>query len=516
MLSRYFGPRIHSQIHVFVLCALASSVVFSKFVMSLGMMLLLLNILLEGQFSTYWKNIRASRLFLWVALFFLLHLVSLLWSDNLTYGFHDIKAKLPLIVIPLVLVAKPIENRSYLKWILGIFLAAVLFVTFTNFLSYHQLFGPREYNDIRGMSLFDSHVRLALMVVMGIVVAVQLYRWRLIPVFLMTAIVVWLHFYTYYSQVLSGVIVLIGIYTVYGFYWLHRRYKLLAFAGLSIVVICTVSSIVWVFTPMTYDKTQYTLEKLGNERTAEGHLYEHNPSEVCPETGKPIDIFICPVELRREWNAVSEIPYDGGRDVKGQLIFRTLARYMASMDLRKDAEGFSHLKPQDIRAIEHGQTSFQNKGVWARINGIRYQFSNVSNPNGHSFLQRIEYWKTAVQIIEDNWMIGIGGGDVQDKFNQLYDENNSLLTEEHRDRAHNMYLTSWLSFGILGLVLLLLSHFHYFKVQFKDGNLVGLAFIVIMLISYLVEDTLETQSGVTFFGLFYGLFCVPRKKSAKN
>ena len=66
--------------------------------------------------------------------------------------------------------------------------------------------------------------------------------------------------------------------------------------------------------------------------------------------------------------------------------------------------------------------------------------------------------------------------------------------------SHLGLLTMLLGFGIPGLLLLLISHIHYLRDQFKNGQLVGLGFIIIIMISYLVEDTLETQSGITFFG----------------
>ncbi len=515
MLSRYFGSKIHTQIHVFLLCALASSIVVSKFVMSLSMMLLLLNILLEADFKSYWERIKSTRLFHWVAFLFAWHLISLLWSANWDYGFHDIKVTLPLIVIPLVLTCKPIGKRKRLKWVLGIFLATVLFASLYNFLSYQQVFGPRYYDDIRGMSLFDSHVRHALMVVMGIVIAVQFYRWRKLPVFAMVAIVVWLHFYTYYSQVLTGTIVLIGIYAVYGFYWMYHRYKYLAYTGLALFVGIIIASLIWIFKPITYDPAVFHKDILNQERTAEGNGYYNNPGEVSPETGKPIDIFICHKELKREWEKASEIPYYG-RDKKGQYIFRTLTRYMASKDVRKDAEGFRSMSKKDIRAVEHGHTSIYHKGIWARVNGLRYQLNNATNPNGHSLLQRIEYWKVGVHLSKKNWLIGVGGGDIQDSFDAYYEATDSALTEEHRDRTHNMYLTMLLGFGIPGLFLLLISHVHYLRDQFRNGQLVGLGFIIIMMISYLVEDTLETQSGITYFGLFYGLYIIPMKKQRKS
>lgn len=516
MLSRYFGSRIHTHIHLFLLCSLAASVVFSKAFMSIGMVLLLLNLILEADFKKYWKNVKQYRLLHWMVAIFFFHVLSLIWSNNLDYGIHDVKVKLPLIVLPLVLTAKPIFERRNLKFILGFFLASVLFVTILNFLKYNQVFGNRTYDDIRGMSLFDSHVRLGLMVVMGIVVVVQLYRWRTIPFLVALSIILWLHYYTYFSQVLSGVMVLFAVYCIHGFYWIYKRNKTLAFSSLILFIATITMALIWLFKPITYDTEDYKLSDLRKETTIEGNLYTHRLGEVSPETGKPIDIYICHAELKREWNKVSDILYDGGRDVKGQLIYRTLIRYMASKDLKKDAESFQLLTKNDILAIEKGHSSIYNKGIWSRFYGLRYQLSNVSDPNGHSLLQRMEYWRTGTQIARQNWLIGTGIGDVQDSFNHQYNKNNSMLSEENRVRTHNMYITFLLSLGILGITMLIVSHLQFLKIQFSRGDLVGLAFIVIILISYLVEDTLETQSGVTFFGLFYGLFIVPFKKESKS
>lgn len=516
MLNRYFGSQIHSHIHLFLLCALAFSIPLSKFVMSLGMMLLALNWLLEGGFAEKWNRIKSNRLFLWLAAFYLLHALSILWSHNLAYGFHDLRVKAPLLVIPLILVSKPQLLRDSLKWILAAFAFSTVMVSIINFGSYMQWFGPHFYDDIRGMSLFDSHVRFSLFVVFALVALFQLWRWKYLGLIPFLILFVWLHFYTYYSQVLSGTVALIGVYFTFGFYVLYQKSRSIAFGSLFLILFAVVAGLAWIFTPMTYDKSVYNFENLAHEQTAEGHFYAHSPDEICPETGKPIDIFVSHEELRREWNKVSDIPFDMGRDAKGQLIFRTLVRYMASMDLRKDAEGFTKLTQTDIRAIELGQTSQDENGLRSRINGLRFQITNTVDPNGHSFLQRVEYWRVGTGIAADNYLVGIGIGDVQDEFNKAYKAQNSLLTEEHRDRAHNFYLTILLSLGILGLLILLGSHFDFLRVQFFQGELVGIAFLIIMAISYLVEDTLETQSAVTFFSLIYGLYAFYPKKAQKT
>jgi O-antigen ligase len=142
----------------------------------------------------------------------------------------------------------------------------------------------------------------------------------------------------------------------------------------------------------------------------------------------------------------------------------------------------------------------------ARFYGLQYQLSNVSDPNGHSLLQRLEYWKTGAEIAQKNWVIGVGTGDAQLVFNHQYYRNKSVLNEENRDRSHNMYLTVLLTIGIVGLVILLWSHIRFFVLNFRSGQIVAVMFMTIALLSYFMEDTLETQTGVTFFALFYALF----------
>jgi len=508
MLNRIFGAKTHTYLHILGLSGLAFALPLNKVMMSISMMFIVLNLLLEGDFKTYWNRIKTNRGFQLIFFFFLLHAISVIWSIDLDYAVHDLKAKLPIFIVPLALTSKPIHESKLLNFILFSFLGSIALTSIINFGAYNQWFGSFDFDDIRGMSLFSSHVRYGLLIVMAIAIIIHLFVEKQAPTILLVVLFIWLNFYTYYSQVLSGVITLFGIYTIALFYWLWQKWKILALVSLLSIVGTFVVIVMLIFKPITYNPNDY---KNLPERTSEGHLYKHTLSIVSPETGKPIDIYICHKELKREWEKVSKIPYLGF-DIKGQYIHRTLIRYMASMDVKKDAEGFAQLSDDDIRAIENGCATVHHNGVMARVYGLQFQLNNVSNPNGHSFLQRIEYWQTGIQIAKKHWLIGVGCGDVQLAFHNQYYLNNSKLEHENRDRSHNMYLTILLSLGILGLTLLLWSHFKYFAMNFKRGQIIAVLFMTIILISYMMEDTLETQTGVTFFALFYGLFSSFPKK----
>jgi hypothetical protein len=508
MLNRFFGENTHTHLHILGLSGLAFGLPFNKVVMSISMMFLVLNLLLEADFRKYFSNIRNNRAFLILLLFFSLHFIGLLWSSNMDYGFHDLRVKLPLLIVPLVLVAKPVVNPNRLSIVLAALITSLLFTSLYNFFAYKGLIGAHIYDDIRGMSLFSSHVRYSLLIVMGVAILLFNSNWKSNSLILTRiALIAWFVFYTYYSQVLSGMLCLSGVLFTGLIYLIWRYNRWLALGSFSVVTITSLIVAVWIFKPITFNSEDYNDLPY---RTAEGNIYYHKPVTVTPETKKPIEIYICDVELEREWEKVSQLPYDA-RDVKGQPIRATLIRYMSSLDLKKDAEGFKSLKSEDIRKIENGHASKYTTGLIARVYGLQYQLNNTDNPNGHSFLQRIEYWKTGLIIAKNNLLIGVGTGDVQDIFDSTYDELDSPLNEENRRRSHNMYLTVLLTFGIGGLFVFLWMHSEYLIQNLKKERLIAVSFIVIILLSYCVEDTLETQTGVTFFALFYGLF-LPRKK----
>ena len=122
MLSRFFGDNIHRYLHVLGLSGVAFGIPLNKVVMSSSMVFIALNLLTEAKFKEGLKNLKSNKLYWLVAALFLLHVVGLLWSENMAYGLHDLRVTVPLFVIPTMLVARPIKKRSDLHLVLGAFL----------------------------------------------------------------------------------------------------------------------------------------------------------------------------------------------------------------------------------------------------------------------------------------------------------------------------------------------------------------------------------------------------------
>ncbi len=53
-----------------------------------------------------------------------------------------------------------------------------------------------------------------------------------------------------------------------------------------------------------------------------------------------------------------------------------------------------------------------------------YQLSRQgANPGGHSVIQRLEFWKTSLQIIKKHFWFGVGTGDIAQAYEDQYNRN---------------------------------------------------------------------------------------------
>ena len=121
---------------------------------------------------------------------------------------------------------------------------------------------------------------------------------------------------------------------------------------------------------------------------------------------------------------------------------------MHSKELPADSVGFIQLTKEDIQEIERGTADIHEKtpGFIGKLNEARFQIHSATNPNGSTILQRLEYWKTGIQLIKENFIFGVGTGDIKDEYKRKYEKNNSLLLPENRLEAHNTFLTFFISF----------------------------------------------------------------------
>jgi O-antigen ligase len=127
------------------------------------------------------------------------------------------------------------------------------------------------------------------------------------------------------------------------------------------------------------------------------------------------------------------------------------------------------------------------------------RFSLSGFGGGTSF--RLAKWESAWNCIKAEPLFGYGTGDVQLTLDQQYKAEGKFQLLDYN--AHNQYLQTWLGLGIPGLFLLFASFWtliHYSKDRF-----LAIAFAGIWGICIFTESMMQTQKGILFFAVFYGL-----------
>ncbi len=507
MLDKLTGKPVHLVIHFIACLAIAIGLPWSKIPLSLGTMLLFANLLLKADFKNYWQIWKQNPWLIALFLYVGLEWLSIAWSSNMGYVGHDFRVKLPLYALPLGLVAIPFPNRNWIYALCLAFLGSLFVTSILNYGYYNQWFGPKNYNDIRGLSLFVSHIRYALLVAMGIALLLGWWLRKLPFRWVALVLIVWFTYYTWYSQVVAGYISLLAILLTGTVLLIQNLQSKLVKRILSLSSVCILFIGGW----WLYLQLKPLSEKVKVSELAlvskygEPYYFEKNTPW---ENGYPVLAQIAPKEIDSCWNSVSNLRYNIDKDAKGTMVHYTLWRYMTSRGLTKDREGFSKLSKQEIQLIENGIASVElaKGGLHARLHSLRTQIQYPEDPNGHSMLQRFEYWKAAKAIIAQNWLFGVGAGDIDDAFQEVYESTNSKLLPQNRHRSHNQYLTTWITSGLLGLFAFLWLWIRVIRSSLQMRAFEWLCFAGIAITSFLIEDTLETQIGVTFIAFFFGLF----------
>ncbi len=507
--------------YLFFLLLLVASLPYARFGMSFAQFGILGLWFLEGEFRRKIRDLVRNKAALVLVSFYLIHLLGLLYSSDLEYGLKDIRIKLPLLFLPVVFATSERLRRQNIDLILMVYLASVLVASL---ISLYIRF-TEEISDFRQLSPFISHIRLSLNVCLAIFFslyyAFKKYRGRWAIQLFFTGISIWLLLFLVMLESVTGIIILMVGGIILLAYQLakgkRRSIKAVVLAGLIIIPVGIGLYIrnlaVDYFVPGNPPVDQ--LDKY----SAQGNLYWHDTVYQPVENGSWIGLYISEEEVRQAWNNRSDLDYEG-KDEKGHRLKFTLFRYMNSRGLRKDSAGMEKMSDQDIRNVEMGVANYEYTrkfSLKSRLYKIfwEYQIKQLGmNPGGHSVIQRLEYWKAAWGIISDHFLVGVGTGDVRNAFIRQYKASQSVLEPQFQHRAHNQYLAIFVAFGVIGFLWFIFTLVYppvHLKKMYTYHYFV---FWLTMVISMLVEDSLETQVGVTLFAFFntFLLFAVEKEK----
>jgi hypothetical protein len=515
------SSKVRLQILTGGLAITAFALPLSVFLISVGQFIILLNWLADNNWCDKLAMFKERSALWFIVMFYMVHLVWLFNTSDFSYAAHDLKIKLPFLIIPLIIGTSQTLYTEDVKRIILAFCAGVLMSSLYSTFKIFTIPGdPMAFG--KEISPFVSHIRLSLMVDFAIFAMFWLFKITTPSTVRYTYLVIagWFFFFLLILQSLTGIVVLVVVSAIYVVIVAAKSKQLMVkwFIGIILVLVILLPSTYLIhtytfyFSPLPVDTARLP------KYTLNGNPYTHNTHLKYLESGNYTYLFICEKELKAQWERRSKLNYDSV-DLGGNQIKYTIFRYMTSRDLSKDSVGVSQLSGADIRNIENGVANsmyIEKNGIKPRVYRLMwelYHYQLGADPTGYSVAQRIEYLKTAEHIIQRNFWLGTGTGDVVKAFQEQYVLDNSPLGTKWRLRAHNQFITFFLTFGFIGFIIVMASLFCPPFLEKRYNNFLFLSFFILFILSMLNEDTLETHAGISFIAIFYAVLLFAKTRN---
>jgi hypothetical protein len=508
------------SVHVGSLALCAIFLPWSTSLLSMAQMLLAANWIVEGivrkDRGLRWRQAFGRAPSLVFMGFLFIHMIGLLWTSEpgMRWGFDLVRILAPVLVFGAVLAGSP---RLTFKEFKTVFLFGAWSVLASTVIC---LVVRGADSDHRDLSMFISHIRLALLLCLCIAILIHFWPASILNRIVHVIAILWALFFIDRLESLQSVIILLAV--AFLFIWRKKEgspavkwLRPVSLIGAAVLIVLSIQAI------QRYKEHPFQGDLL--EVTAGGERYVHEKDNTQRENGELVWSNIAWAEVHRTWKMRSTLPLDT-LDAKGHVLYSTLFRYMSSLHLPKDSVGIMTLSDRDIDRIVAGTTSYQHGTRWRlqdRIDEVFFEldrYRSTGDASGHSVTMRLEYWRVGWEIFKRNWLFGVGTGDTQIAFDRMYDEVGSSLSSEWRNRAHNQYLTWGISFGIFGAILCIVCLVYPARELQAWRNPLFIAWLIIVGIGSLSDDTVETQAGATLFALYYALlvFAAPLRSDAEN
>lgn len=514
-------------LYFFGLILLVSSLPLSLFLTSLSQFILAGAFFLEGNFIEKFKRFFRNRTAMIIAGIWMMHVIGLLYTSDVAEGFKDLRIKLPLLIFPVVIAGSEPLTKKQFNWIIAFFIGAVFAGTIVSMAVLTGII-HHPVHDIRDIFIFHiSHIRFALFTCIAVFSLCYLlfsgnFQSSVFEKVVMSAMAAWLIVFLLIMESVTGLSILILTATLLLLYSALKKKKIFFRVSLLLLALLIPASVVFVLKKYL-DEFHVTHSVAINTQTltSKGNRYSFDTLNTQMENGFPIWVYVCEDELRTEWDKRSKFSYDS-LDWRGQHLKYTLIRFLASKGFRKDGDAVLKLSDKEVHSIQGGIANVNYQDITsmkARLMQMLWeldQFMEGGNPSGHSVTQRVEFWKTALGIIREHPLVGVGTGDMPVAYHEQYEKAKSKLSPAWRMRAHNQFLAITVAFGFIGLAYFLFALFYPLLHKKKYLDYFYFIFWLIVFLSMFTEDTLETQPGATFFAFFSALFLFGREDAIKK
>ena len=512
-----FTAGVHRRIYLLLLTLLGGCMVTSTWASNLVWVLLGVNWLFEGWarpeqgrrptgWHERWQMLRHGRLLQAFLVLYALYLIGMLWTSDVGHGMEVLRVKLPLLVVPLVvLTSRPVTGRAR-RVILSAYVATVLVVSAIGVVRWLML-PDLPYREIVP---YISHIRFSLNCCLVVFLLVEggrrvLAAGNRLAFALSVAGILWLLAFLLLLRSYTGVAILaLTTLAVALVYW--RRWPVVA---VWVVLVAAGATVVALEAKSYYRMVPQATEPL-RLYTEGGRPYDHARDGIV-ENGNYINNYICAEELRAEWSRRSAVPFDS-MGAEGYTVQPTLVRYLNALGLTKDSAGLSQLTDSQVREVENGVANPVYSGrnplrkmVYVMLFEREY-YVHTHAVRGFTMLQRFDLWQATLRVIADNRWVGVGTGDVDRELHAELRAMDSALADTQK-RSHNQYLSLLAAFGVLGFTLVAWMFLRTLRSHSLGAAAGGMApvlfaWLLIILVSFLTEDTLDTLAGILFCTYF--------------
>jgi len=144
--------------------------------------------------------------------------------------------------------------------------------------------------------------------------------------------------------------------------------------------------------------------------------------------------------------------------------------------------------------------SISKETVLVKANSTIDKESNINTKD-----LRIAILTIGFDLFKESPVFGYGTGDIKDVLIEGYKKEGFIKGYDRKYNSHNQFLQFLLAFGIIGLLVFLLSLIYPMFFAFFKKNYLYVFLILILCFNFLFESMLETKAGVEFYAFFNAL-----------
>lgn len=152
--------------------------------------------------------------------------------------------------------------------------------------------------------------------------------------------------------------------------------------------------------------------------------------------------------------------------------------------------------------------------IGSKSDFFSYDLSQPGGGEWNAINLRLAKWDVAKMAISEHWAIGVGPGNTISALDSYYKNAGFNYALQLHYNPHNQFLHTFLTIGIAGVSLLIITFVFVLVQGVKKKDSIMLLFIISFLLFSISESTLAVNKGIVFFTLFLSLFSTLPNKSS--